>query len=30
MIRSVDLEIHNDLSEIAVVRDALDPIRQRA
>ena len=24
MIRSVDLEIHNDLSEIAVVRDALD------
>jgi serine/threonine-protein kinase RsbW len=24
MIRSVDLEIHNDLSEIAVVRDTLD------
>ena len=24
MIRSVDLAIHNDLSEIAVVRDALD------
>ena len=26
MIRSVDLMIHNDLAEIAVVRDALDQL----
>ena len=29
MLRSVDLVIHNDLSEIAVVRDALDQVGKR-